>query len=179
MLSWPKGRPAPGPVTATVQRIDLPDGQLYRMRQTNLFDRGHFGYVPVTMIRTEDQIFPDCDHTPMRTVALAGQAYAAAEFYIEVEHDPGIEPDRVKDSTYYDPAARIFARRPALDRSGTGLRTVVLELPAINPNSTDTCTDAAADFAAVLQPSRAARRAAVLARAARRAATFTKALTNR
>lgn len=152
---WSKGQPIGEPVIPTIMNCSLPDGPQYRERQLKLFGTGLFGYVPVTEIRPNDQVFPDLGQSPLRMVVLAGQMWGARDYIIEVEHDPQVETDRDRNSTYHDPTERIFARRPDLDREGQGLRDVVLELPA----------DMDSDGNYVMLPppaSRAARREALL-----------------
>lgn len=127
---WSKGQPIAGPVVPTIMNCRLPDGERYRARQADRFHRGLFGFVPVTMVRPEDQIFPDLGRGPMRTVVMAGQAWQDRPYIIEVEHDPDIEPDRTKDETRHKQGERVFARRPSSDTRGTGLSRVDLELPA-------------------------------------------------
>jgi len=168
MLTWNKGQPLDGPAIPTVHNGPLPDGEVYRARQLRLFEAGQFGFIPVTRIRPDDQIFPDFGCGPLRVVVLAGKVWNRdpTRYVIEVEHDPGIEPDHAKDSTYHDPEERIFARRPDLDPKGGGLRDPVLELPADMDGDGNRIT--------FLPPAaRAARRAAVIkavVRAGRRGA---------
>lgn len=129
--TWFRGQPVGGgPVIPTIMNCRFPDGELYRQRQEDRFIRGLFGYVPVTMVRADDQTFPDLGRGPMRTVVMAGQVWRGHTYIIEVEHDPAIESDHAKDETRHTTGERIFARRPTFDIDGIGLKRVELELPA-------------------------------------------------
>lgn len=119
-----------GPIIPTVMNCRLADGDAYRHRQGDRFVLGQFGFVPVTMVRAGDQIFPDLGRGPMRTVVRAGQARQGQGYVIKVEHDPAVEPGDAKDETRHEPTERIFARRPACDTACSGLECIELELPA-------------------------------------------------
>lgn len=118
------------PVTPTILNSPIPDGDQYRERQVALFHNGLFAFVPVTMVRADDEVFPDLGRGSLRKVALAGEVWRSPRYVIEVEHDPSIEPDHANDSTYHHFTERIFARRPSLDTTGAGLAAPILELPA-------------------------------------------------